>query len=366
MSYTLSNARASDHDELLAYLLDAFKTNDPNHPAFDALYPDLFHATDSAMTRHRIIREDGKIRACVGWYPMRVAMGEITVDVFGIGQVSCAPSLRGGGRMTNLLEDVCARMDKSGAALSWLGGRRDRYAHFGWESAGSNFHSWLDSRSVGEPPAGWTVKQIDPAATPAAWSIRERAAVREKITRPLWLERMMRGGKPHRVFLAWRGDRKTPDAMCVAQAEGSNDLLEWAGDNDGIRAILAHILKTQNHISVTYAPKSADPAAELFWNSASGNSASLSSLRILDLDVLLKSYEPWILKRKPASAAVKLAITSGAPVISNTALALDRLTMTRLLFGPLPPSHVIDLPPRLRWLDQVFPLPFILPPSSHV
>ena len=47
-------------------------------------------------------------------------------------------------------------------------------------------------------------------------------------------------------------------------------------------------------------------------------------------------------------------------------LVLDELQMVRLLFGPWPPSFVLELPERLRWLSHIFPLPFALPASSHV
>ena len=367
MSFTFENARAGDRAELLASLLAAFKTNDANHPAFDALYPDLFHDTDGAMGCHRIIRENGKIRACVGRYPMDVRIGACRVRVYGIGQVSCAPELRGGGRMTALLNDVCAEMDASDAGLAWLSGWRPRYATFGWEAVGTNLNSYIDKKTLPEAPSGWSVAELDASQLETLDALSRSASVLDETSAQTRTERMMRGGKCHRVFKASRGAEVK--AMCVMQAGEGADLLEWAGDNDGIRAIIAHVLKTQKGVSVTYSP--IDCAARMFWDLASGFNASLTMLRICNFKALMKSYAPILEKRIPAGKGITLTIREnnarasiGAP--GGDALTLGRLEMTRLLFGPVAPSLTADLPDSLRWLDQVFPLPFILPNLSHV
>ena len=358
--YKLETATAADRAELLAYLQNAFLTNDPNHPKFETLYPDLFAATDASMANHRIIREDGKIVACVGYYPMKVRVGECAMTVYGIGQVSCKPELRGGGRMTELMNDVCDKMDASGAELAWLSGRRDRYSRFGFESAGTNFHSWIDARSVGEAEPGWVVEQVQASQIERFDALRRSAAVYEDAPLQIWFERLMRGGKPQRIFVASRKGKKKVGAYCLAQAEGGQNVYEWAGENAGIRAILAHIAKTQGNIAVTYAPESTDPAARVFWNASSGISTSVSMLRICNLDALMKAYAPVLEKRGTNPADVAKALKS---------LKLDRLMLTRLVFGPVAPSVLLSgqaKEPVSRWLDQIFPLPFILPNLSHV
>ena len=366
MPFTLENARAGDRAELLDYLQNAFLTNDPNHARFEALYPDLFHATDEAMARHRIIREDGKIRACVGWYPMDVRVGACKVRVYGIGQVSCAPELRKGGRMTALLSDVCAKMDASGAPLAWLSGWRPRYANFGWEAVGTNLHSSIDKRSLPEPEPGWRVEEIDASQLGTLDALSRTASAFEETSAEIRLERMTRGGKQHRVFKASRDN--DVKAMCVMQAGEGADLYEWAGDNAGIHAIIAHVLKTQKNVSVTYSP--IDSAARMFWDYASTFNSSLTMLRICDFGALIKSYAPILEKRIPAGKGITLEIEGGASVKigvpTGDKITLNRLKMTRLIFGPVAPSLAFNLKDNLRWLDQVFPLPFILPNLSHV
>jgi len=369
-TFKLEDARAADRQELLDFLHGAFKTNDANHPRFETLYPDLFDPVDAAMARHRIIRDDaGRIGACVGGYPMRARVGACEVDVWGVGQVSCSPALRGGGRMTALMDDLCGRMEKSGAALSWLAGRRDRYAHFGYELAGSNFVSGMSQRSAGEPAPGWVVEQVDAARIADFWPLRERAAVREEVSQEVWIKRLQRGGKPHRIFTASRNG--VAEAFCTAQAEGGNSLLEWAGDTAGLHAICARLLATQPSVNATCAPECADPAAGFFWSRATWANTSLGNLRILNMGALMDSYAPFLEGRVPRGAGARLVLrenndTAQLGAAGGETLALDRLAMVRLMFGPLPPSRVAALPDSLRWLDQVFPLPFLLNPSSHV
>jgi hypothetical protein len=270
--------------------------------------------------------------------------------------------------MTALMNDVCVQMEKSGAGLAWLSGRRDRYARFGFEVAGTNLSSGIAPFCVGEPEAGWNVEQVAASQLPRFWTLRNRAAVCEEVSPEKWVTRLMRGGKTHRVFLASRG--RDAEAFCVMQAEPGEGLLEWAGANAGIHAILAHALKTQKRVRVEYAPACVDPAAKLFWNAAEWCGTSVACLRILNFAALLKSYAPLLEKRVPAGAGVKLSIegadSAQLGVASGDELPLDRLTMTRVMFGPLAPSAVVALPEKLRWLDQVFPLPFMLPQSSHV
>jgi len=266
------------------------------------------------------------------------------------------------------MNDVNGLMEKSGAGLAWLSGRRDRYARFGFEVAGTNLASGIAPFSVGEPEAGWNVEQVAPSQLPRFWTLRNRAAVCEEVPPETWITRLLRGGKTHRIFLASRG--KDAEAMCVMRPETGEGLLEWAGANAGIHAIIAHVLKTQNRVRVEYAPDCVDPAAKLFWNAAEWCGMSLACLRILNLVAVLGSYAPLLEKRVPAGAGVKLAIegadSAQLGVASADELPLDRLTMTRVMFGPLAPSAVVALPEKLRWLDCVFPLPFMLPQSSHV
>ena len=124
-------ARPDDLPELLDFLYAAFRAGNPDHPRFEALFPDLVAPTAEAMARHQIIRKGGRIVSCVGTYPMTVRIAGCRVPAAGLGQVSTAPDMQGHGFMTQLLAAAGRRMEEEGAAVSWLGGRHDRYGRHG-------------------------------------------------------------------------------------------------------------------------------------------------------------------------------------------------------------------------------------------
>lgn len=371
-AFSLEVARSQDRDELLALLLRAFRVDNPQHPPFETLYPDLFAANDIAMGRHRIIREQGRITACVGAYPMEVRLGPCTVRTVGIGQVSCDPEARGGGRMTALLTATVDALPASGCAISWLGGRRDRYARFGWDLAGTTVQCTMDARSVGPTPDGWTVAAQVPEHAPSTelWRLRGTQPIREEVSREGWHAKLARGKS-----LLWtahrRGAADEVRAFAVIREDGNN-LQEWGGDLEGLHAIVAEAIARHGMARVVYQP-GLDPAATWFHAHSAGESGALSNLLVIRLDATLEAFAPILRERLPHGHGVRLGMTlpGASPEwaglgTGGDALVLDRCTMARFLFGPLAPSVLLDLPGHQRWLDQVFPLPFLLPATAHV
>ena len=97
---------------------------------------------------------------------------------------------------------------------------------------------------------------------------------------------------------------------------------------------------------------------------------------MVDLKKLAKLYHPVLADRFPQGEAVVLAVDDalcptevclcGGEVsthVPETAhrLVLDARRMALLLFGPSKPSDVVVLPAGLKWLDDIFPLPFYTP-----
>jgi hypothetical protein len=86
---------------------------------------------------HYIAREEGRIRAVVGAYPLRLnILGEI-LPGRGIGMVSVHPYSRSRGYMRTLMEGALADMRRDGIVFSCLGGQRQRYEYFGFSPAGT-------------------------------------------------------------------------------------------------------------------------------------------------------------------------------------------------------------------------------------
>jgi hypothetical protein len=68
MEYKIERLTAKDYDELLGMLNTVF--NKPEGNTFDIFLPVMWERDDEHMSKHIAIKEDGKISAVVGIYPL--------------------------------------------------------------------------------------------------------------------------------------------------------------------------------------------------------------------------------------------------------------------------------------------------------
>ena len=128
---TIRYATDADYDALLPMLDQAFGFPSERTNGFEELLPKLYHPE---MTQLLAVK-NGEIAGAVGLFERKINVcGEILTTV-GIGNVACRSDLRGEGIMSALMRKATADIIASGADLSDLGGRRHRYAHFGYECA---------------------------------------------------------------------------------------------------------------------------------------------------------------------------------------------------------------------------------------
>ncbi|MCL2558685.1 MAG: GNAT family N-acetyltransferase, partial [Treponema sp.] len=133
-------ARAEDYEEALDLANYSFShSNEPTD--FLALLPKLFRREYFMEGKHYLAREDGKIKAMAGSYPLQMQFGDgaISLPGRGIGTVCAHPYARAKGYMTALLKRAMADMAREGAAFSCLGGLRQRYERFGFAPARASF-----------------------------------------------------------------------------------------------------------------------------------------------------------------------------------------------------------------------------------
>jgi hypothetical protein len=88
---------------------------------------------------HYIAREDGRIKAAVGAYPLVLDFPEGSAPGRGIGMVSVHPYCRSRNHMKTLMNLALADMRRDRVAFSCLGGQRQRYEYFGFTPAGSGY-----------------------------------------------------------------------------------------------------------------------------------------------------------------------------------------------------------------------------------
>ncbi|MDR0731207.1 MAG: GNAT family N-acetyltransferase, partial [Treponema sp.] len=128
-------AEAGDYEELIDFCNYVFShAHSPTD--FPTLLPKLYRREYFMQGRHYTAREDGRIRAVVGAYPLWLNVLGTVLPGRGIGMVSVHPYARSRGYMRTLMETALADMRRDGIVFGCLGGQRQRYEYFGFSPAG--------------------------------------------------------------------------------------------------------------------------------------------------------------------------------------------------------------------------------------
>ena len=137
-------AAAKDYEEVIDLANYTFSA--ARHPTdFPSSLPKLYRREYFMDAVHYIAREDGRIRAVVGSYPLEMRVKTETLPGRGIGMVSVHPYARARGYMRALMEMALADMREAsreasgGYAFSCLAGQRQRYEYFGFTPTGIRF-----------------------------------------------------------------------------------------------------------------------------------------------------------------------------------------------------------------------------------
>lgn len=116
--------------------------------SFPKLLPKLYGPQTSPAEYNYLIREQGQIRAAVGAFPLPTIINGTFVNVRGIGNVAVHPGSRGRDYMKAAMRQALQDMCKEDVDYAVLGGRRLRYAHFGFETCGCTMQMQLDRKNL--------------------------------------------------------------------------------------------------------------------------------------------------------------------------------------------------------------------------
>jgi predicted acetyltransferase len=131
-------ARSEDYDDVIDLGNYVFSQAHVPHD-FPALLPKLYKREYFMDGIHYIAREDGRIKAAIGAYPLELRICGDKLPGRGIGMVSVHPYCRSRGFMKALMDMALREMKRDGMVFSCLGGQRQRYEHFGYVPAGVSF-----------------------------------------------------------------------------------------------------------------------------------------------------------------------------------------------------------------------------------
>ena len=163
----IEKALAKDRDEVIDLANYVF-SHSRGITDFPASLPKLYKREHFMDSVHYIIREDGRIKASLGAYPLEWDFQSGSkLHGCGVGMVSVHPYQRSKGYMSCLVEKAMNDMKQDGIVFSCLSGHRQRYEYFGYSPTGSQYKFTLYERNVQHVPGNkWNtdleIKPVSP------------------------------------------------------------------------------------------------------------------------------------------------------------------------------------------------------------
>jgi len=376
---------AADWQEGLAFLDEVFGEHGEHN--FATLLPSIYQPTEDLMACNHAVREDGKICAVVGLFPMDWQVGDVVLKVGGIGGVSTHRTVRGKGYMKRLMNHCVEKMQAQGYHLSWLGGQRQRYGYFGYEKCGQQLSVSLTSANVRhvfgdlEPLRFEPIEGDDKTSIDTARRLHDTQLVHcrrgDSDVFPRFLACWY-----HRPYAALDASGSMVGYL-VADADGGNVLELLARDSDTAVDMARSWVQSREGDGASFG----FPATQfelLQKMSALGESVSVTSSgnwQIYDWQATLAA----LLRVRAAGGALadgdvvigiegygnmRLQVQgtqiSCVKVNDPAVVTWDTCTAMRVFFGPLPPAVVTTVPasaaPLLAWC----PLPLGWPRQDGV
>jgi predicted N-acetyltransferase YhbS len=137
MNIQYTKAGIDDYDEVIDLANYVFSA--AHRPIdFPTLLPKLYTRAYFMDSIHYIVKEDSRIKAVVGAYPLELKVLEEVLPARGIGMVTVHPYARSRGYMKNLMNMALEEMRRDNMVFSCLGGQRQRYEYFGYTPLGAH------------------------------------------------------------------------------------------------------------------------------------------------------------------------------------------------------------------------------------
>ena len=374
MSTAISRLHVEDFEEALDVLNLAFGKAPPRD--FEAILPVLYRRGEEEMSWNFGLRENGRIRAIVGMFPLAYCWGGEILRVAGIGGVSCHPHARGRGYMQQLMAHCVEVAPAEGFHLSWLGGQRQRYGYFGYEKCGVYYRLTLSQTNVrhafGATDFGidfLPLEREDRTHLQGVIGLHDAQPFRGVRAPHRFYNLLLSWG--HRPYVARSRDGRMIGYL-VAQADRTG-VTELLAVNEGEPELDIAAAWVQRYGNTCFElPPWSRLLPKLAQLSEGVSASSSGNWQIFDwaatLDALLKTRTALVPLMDGAVVVeivgygrVALEVRGDDSQCVRTeaapALQMDTFTAMRLLCGPLSPSLVSPLPAAAAPLEQWCPLP---------
>ena len=352
----------ADRDEALFVLNRSFST-DTHTADFERNLPIMWSGEHDYMARHFGIREDGRLIALLGVYPLPVKIAGQDLLFSTVGNVATLQAARGKGCMKVLMDAAMQELQVIGADASRLDGLRSRYNRFGYDHAGSTIHFTLTRRNAQEnPPARQyrfvPILQEDEGAVRFARSCQQRGQIHALRATHLDFYMSMRAWQ-HVPYLALDEGGGPAGYLCVSPDSKSVAEAGAAKGCDLMDILRAFLLERDlPALAFTLPPWDTSSVCAAFGVCENWSIRPASMFKIIHWDLVAGALLDLNASMRPLPdgtarigitgfGTLELTVRAGRAHASRSSapaeLTLDPRAATQLLFGPLPPAALAQL-----------------------
>ncbi len=367
--FSIRYASPEDFDSLLTLLDGAFGFPNERADGFASLLPKLYHP----QMKQLVAEKNGELVGAVGMFERKICVCGETLTSVGIGNVACREDARGEGIMSALMKKAVSDIVASGAELSDLGGKRHRYAHFGYECAGKAYNFTIRSDFSSHVGANENTLRCVP--------LEEYIDLAEK----LYLSQSVRFERDDFdvVTRSWRALRYAFVDGCdfVGYAVIRQDRVTELILSDPSRlseAVMAIFDATQEN-QLTLTMRETDPLMTYAYKIYDGISVRSNEqiavfnfkktvyayLKYLStLKTLPETELPFRIIREDGEECFTVAVRNGVPTVTdgaNSPIVLTQFEATAFFFGIISPERA-----ELSNAETLFPLPVFIPSPDCV
>jgi predicted N-acetyltransferase YhbS len=286
---TIRRLTRAEFDDLQEMLDITFASH--AYHRFSRFYTNAYSLDTFSDNRYYIAEIDNRIAAHVAVTPVTAHVGKAEFRIGAIGGVATLPEFRRQGLMSRLMEHSIGEMNREGIPVAALGGRRLRYANFGFENAGSQVRVTVNLADIAKFEQSGAVKHVSAEAG--------AETVGEYYSRPYtWIERTNVLNHLSREDCdTWVAD----DGYAAGSILNKHLVFEEIYSEQSILAIAAKIIRSCSLGSAEIVLGQNDPRLPEIMPSATGWSLRHSYLfRMNDSLLFLQNLKPLLAEKLSA------------------------------------------------------------------
>ena len=371
----IERLKKDDYDQLQRFLETSY-FHSFNY--FPRRYPHVAKKENIDYENSFLIRKEGRIASLIRIFPLTAVAGNQSMEIGGIGSVATHPSYRGKGYMRELMDFCIEEMRERGYAFSILGGDRQRYNFWGFETTGMEVIFTFTPRSIeksgGNKLAGIKNFSGEEDVLNKIIESHETFPLRIKRNKKDYLALLLERTHTH----SWYTEEGNNFAYTVIDGEFDDlTIIELGGNENLWVPIIYSLLKTYSlgRIEVVYPYYKDAGFLTLYYHAESFRIQPLGMIKILflrntllglgeELKEKCKEGDSFTFEVKETGEKVSIEKKRGDFILSGEEkgekIVLGETEWVRVIFGPFSP---LVSPPQLQ---HIFPLKFYWWRLDHI